>query len=132
LNENPGAQEGQRKTPGFSLNLDVLWICLAVSVILDVIGLYKGLGFDPSFQLEMQPLFFAGIVATIYLVVTWPKLGSLVAGTIFWIPIIFLLIDLLLLGHIVPFGGDVVGLGELITAIVGVVAAHNTYHKSKT
>ncbi|MHB8568288.1 MAG: hypothetical protein ACYC7D_07520 [Nitrososphaerales archaeon] len=118
-----------KKKNGPSLNLGILWICLFCAVLLDIIGLIKGLGFDPSFQLEAQPFFFAGIAATIFFTILRAKIGPLLAGVIFWIPLIVLAADLLLKGNIIPFGGDIAGIAELITAIVGIVAAHKTYHK---
>jgi len=131
LMKDNGAREDRKVKTGFSLNLDILCVCLVCAVLLDIIGLFKGLGFDPSFQLEAQPFFFAGVAAAIFLTIVRARLGPILAGVIFWIPIVALLIDLLLVRDLVPFGGDVVGIAELIAAVVGVIAAHNTYHKLK-
>ena len=32
---------------------------------------------------------------------------------------------------VIPFGGDIVGIAEVIVALVGVVAAHNVFHKHR-
>ena len=111
-----------------SVSLQVLWTCIACAAILDALGAVEGLGFDPAFQLEAQPLFFAGLVATILLLRARVKLGPLLAGVIFWIPIIAFLAQLELTRDAIPFGGDVVGIAELAVALVGVVSAHNVYH----
>ena len=111
------------------VSMKVLWICLGCAVVLDVLGVFKGLGFAPSFQLEAQPLFFLGVVATAFVVIRKGRLGPLLAGMIFWIPIVFLFFELVITRDVIPFGGDIVGIGELIVAVVGVLAAHNVYHK---
>ena len=58
--ERPGAREGYAT---LSESLNVLWICLAFAAFLDLLGALEGLGFDPAFQLEAQPLFFVGMLA---------------------------------------------------------------------
>jgi hypothetical protein len=125
--------EGKPRTEWASLstNLRILWISLACAVVLDLLGVVKGLGFSPSFQLQAQPFFFIGIIATVVLVHEGAKLGPILAGVIFWIPIIVLVIEFLLAHQIIPFGGDIVGIAELVVAIVGVIAAHNVFHKLK-
>jgi hypothetical protein len=57
------------------------------------------------------------------------KLGPLLAGVIFWIPIVVLLVELVVALDMIPFGGDVVGIAEAIVALVGVIAAHTVFHK---
>ena len=57
------------------------------------------------------------------------KLGPLLAGVIFWIPIVVLLVELVVALDMIPFGGDVVGIAEVIVALVGVIAAHTVFHK---
>ena len=57
------------------------------------------------------------------------KLGPLLAGVIFWIPIVVLLVELVVARDMIPFGGDVVGIAEVIVALVGVIAAHTVFHK---
>ena len=57
------------------------------------------------------------------------KLGPLLAGVIFWIPIVVLLVELVVARDMIPFGGDVVGIAEAIVALVGVIAAHTVFHK---
>ncbi len=111
-----------------AVSLKVLWICIACAAILDALGVIEGLGFDPAFQSEAQPIFFVGLIATILLLRARFKLGPLLAGIIFWIPIIVFLVELLSTRDTIPFGGDVVGIAELVVALVGVVSAHNVYH----
>jgi hypothetical protein len=96
---------------------------------LDLLGAIEGLGFDPAFQLEAQPLFFVGMVATVGLTIRGAKLGPLLAGVIFWIPIVVLLVELVVARDVIPFGGDIVGIAEVIVALAGVVAAHTVFHK---
>ncbi len=92
-------------------------------------GALEGLGFDPSFQLEAQPLFFVGMFATVALTLRGAKLGPLLAGIIFWIPIVVLLVELVVARDVIPFGGDLVGIAEVIIALVGVLSAHTVIHK---
>lgn len=40
-----------------------------------------------------------------------------------------LLVELVVARDVIPFGGDVVGIAEVIVALVGVVAAHTVFHK---
>ena len=96
----------------------------------DLLGVLEGLGFDPAFQSEAQPLFAFGILATIVLTARGAKLGP-PAGVIFWIPIVVLLVELVVDRDVIPFGGDVVGIAETVVALVGVVAAHNVFHKQR-
>ena len=117
----------ERTTLGLSLG--VLWACIAFACFLDILGAVEGLGFAPSFQLEAQPLFFIGIAATVFFVLEEAKIGPLLAGVIFWIPIIVLGVDLVMAHDVIPFGGDLVGIAELVIALIGVFAAHNVYHK---
>lgn len=124
-----GAAGPRREWTSLPFSLDVLWACLGCAVLLDVVGAFKGLGFDPSFQLEAQPLFFLGIAVTAFFILAGAKLGPVLAGIIFWIPIVILVVEVVITGDIIPFGADIVGVAELLIAIVGVVAAHNVYHK---
>jgi len=112
-----------------TLSLRMLYTCIVCASFLDLLGLFEGLGFNPSFQLEAQPLFLIGVVVAVYLVAVQARLGPLLAGVIFWVPIVFLIFDLLYVRKLLPFGGDIVGISEVAVAIVGVVAAHNVYHK---
>jgi hypothetical protein len=124
--ESAGARTGYVT---LSESLNVLWACLACAALLDLLGAIEGLGFDPAFQLEAQPLFFVGMVATVGLTIRGAKLGPLLAGVIFWIPIVVLLVELVVARDVIPFGGDIVGIAEVIVALAGVVAAHTVFHK---
>ena len=129
MNSGEDSRAERKERASLSLNLNIMWTCLGCAAFLDVFGVSTGLGFAPSFQLEAQPLFFIGIASTIFFLIVRAKLGPLLAGLIFWIPLVFLAIGLVVTREIIPFGGDVVGLAELVIAVVGVVAAHNIYHK---
>ena len=128
MDEASSSVEGKERA-SLAFSLGVLWGCLGCAAVLDIIGVYTGLGFNPSFQLEAQPLFFAALVATALVVLRKGKLGPLLAGVIFWIPIVFLAAGLILTRQVIPFGGDLVGIGEVVVATAGVLAAHNVYHK---
>ena len=132
VNSGDDSRAERKEKVSLSMNLNIMWSCLAGAAFLDVLGVFTGLGFDPSFQLEAQPLFFIGIAATIFFLIVRAKLGPLLAGVIFWIPLIFLAVGLAVTREIIPFGGDVVGLAELVVAVVGVIAAHNIYHKLRS
>ncbi|MGD0637177.1 MAG: hypothetical protein ABSA72_03965 [Nitrososphaerales archaeon] len=126
--------EGRAARAGYatlSESLGLLWACLMIAAFLDLLGVLEGLGFDPALQLEAQPLFVVGILATVVLTFRGAKLGPLLAGVIFWIPIVVLLVELVVGRSVIPFGGDVVGIAEVIVALVGVVAAHNVFHKQR-
>jgi len=114
---------------GLPESLNVLWACLGFAVLLDLLGTFEGVGFAPAFQLEAQPVFFVGMAVTVTLTSMRTKLGPLLAGVIFWIPIVITLAEIVEARDVIPVGGDVVGIAELAVAVVGVLAAHNVFHK---